>query len=86
MIDLMCLCQLYERYEIAEIKWISGDTNLVDAMTKSKPCCALEELININKLYIEVSAWVERLAVLLIVCTLKHKNMVFTALISTTID
>ena len=86
MIDLMCLRQSYERHEIAEIKWISGDTNPADAMTKSKPCRALEELINTNKLHIEVSAWVERSAVPPTVRTPKHKNVAFAAPISTTID
>jgi hypothetical protein len=35
MIDLMCLKQLYERREIAEIRWIDEDSNFADAMTKS---------------------------------------------------
>ena len=38
MVDLMCLRQSYERREIAEIKWIDGNSNPADAMTKSKPC------------------------------------------------
>ncbi len=38
MVDLMCLQQLYKRREIAEIKWIDGGSNPVDAMIKSKPC------------------------------------------------
>jgi hypothetical protein len=85
MIDLMCLRQSYERHKIAEIKWISGDSNPADAMTKSKPCRALEALINTNRLYIEVSAWVERSAVPPTVRTPKQKNVAFAALISTTI-
>ena len=32
MIDVMCLRQSYERREIAEVKWIDGDSNPVDAM------------------------------------------------------
>ncbi|KAE8549025.1 hypothetical protein EYB25_007540 [Talaromyces marneffei] len=56
MIDLMCLRQSYERQEIAEVKWINGDSNPADAMTKSKPCRALEALIDTNKLRIEASA------------------------------
>jgi hypothetical protein len=48
MIDLMCLRQSYERREIAEIRWIDGDTNPADAMTKSKPCPALTKLIDTN--------------------------------------
>ena len=38
MVDLMCLCQAYERREITEVKQISGNDNLVDAITKAKPC------------------------------------------------
>lgn len=36
MIDHMCLRQSYERREIAVVKWIDGDSNPADAMTKSK--------------------------------------------------
>ncbi|EED22459.1 hypothetical protein TSTA_097080 [Talaromyces stipitatus ATCC 10500] len=60
MIDLMCLRQSYERQEIAEIKWIDGESNPADAMTKSKPCRALQALIDTNKLNINVDGWVER--------------------------
>jgi hypothetical protein len=85
MIDLMCLRQSYERQEIAEVKWINGDSNPADAMTKSKPCRALEELIDTNKLRIEVGAWVERTTAPPVVSTPKHKNVAFAAPISTTI-
>jgi hypothetical protein len=85
MIDLMCLRQSYERQEIAEVKWINGDSNPADAMTKSKPCRALEALINTNKLRIEVSAWVERSNTSPTVHTPKHKNVAFAAPISTAI-
>uniref|UniRef100_A0A093UWB3 Transposon Ty2-OR1 Gag-Pol polyprotein n=1 Tax=Talaromyces marneffei PM1 TaxID=1077442 RepID=A0A093UWB3_TALMA len=60
MIDLMCLRQAYERQEITEVRWINGNTNPADAMTKSKPCRALQELIDMNKLRIDVDGWVER--------------------------
>ena len=60
MIDLMCLRQSFERKEINEVKWIDGTTNPADAMTKSKPCSALQQLINTNKLNINVSKWVDR--------------------------
>ena len=59
MVDLMCLRQAYKRREITEVKWISGGNNLVDAMTKAKPCQALKTLININKLNLKVTEWVE---------------------------
>ena len=60
MVDLMCLRQAYERREITEVKWISSGDNLVDAMTKAKPCQALKTLINMNKLNLKVIEWVER--------------------------
>ena len=46
MVDIMCLRQFYERREIMEIRWIDSDSNPADAMTKAKPCHALQELIN----------------------------------------
>ncbi len=60
MIDLMCLRQAYERREITEIKWINGESNPADAMTKSKPCPALKNLIDTNKIDLQVMEWVER--------------------------
>lgn len=60
MIDLMCLRQSYERQEIAEVRWIHGDSNPADAMTKGKPCRALQDLIDTNELRINVDGWVER--------------------------
>jgi hypothetical protein len=48
MVDLMCLRQWYERREITEIKWIDGDNNPANTMTKSKPCQALRDLIDTN--------------------------------------
>ena len=60
MVDLMCLRQSYERREIAEIKWINGNSNPVDAMTKSKPCQALKDLIDTNTVNLQVTEWVER--------------------------
>lgn len=60
MIDLMCLRQSYERREIMEVMWIDGDTNPADAMTKSRPCQALQDLIDTNTIKLKTSAWVER--------------------------
>ena len=60
MVDLMCLRQLYKRREITEIKWVSEGTNPADAITKSKPCQALKDLVNLNKLKLEATEWVER--------------------------
>jgi len=60
MIDLMCLRQAYERREITEVKWIHGDTNPADAMTKAKPCQALKDLIDTNLVRLNATEWVER--------------------------
>jgi hypothetical protein len=60
MIDLMCLRQSYERREIAEIRWIDEDSNLADAMTKSKLCNALIKLIDTNIIELKTTEWVER--------------------------
>ena len=48
MIDIMCLRQSYERRAIAEVKWIDGDSNPADSMTKSKASTALQRLIDTN--------------------------------------
>jgi hypothetical protein len=48
IIDVMCLRQAYERREIAEVKWIKGESNPADSMTKSKPTNALKRLIDTN--------------------------------------
>ena len=42
IIDVICLRQLYKRREIAKVKWINGDSNPIDAITKSKPLLALK--------------------------------------------
>ena len=49
IIDVMCLYQAYKQRQIAEVKWINRDTNPADAMTKGKPCTALSQLINTNR-------------------------------------
>jgi hypothetical protein len=59
MIDLMCLRQAFERKEINQVQWIEGSSNPADAMTKSKPCLALQKLIDTNKLELQVEAWTE---------------------------
>jgi hypothetical protein len=60
MVDIMCLRQSYERREITEIKWINGNENPADAMTKSKACPALKALIDSNMINITANKWVER--------------------------
>ena len=60
MIDLMCLRQSYERQLITEVRWVDGDSNPADSMTKSKPCAALQLLVGKNRLETKISGWVER--------------------------
>jgi len=60
MIDVMCLRQAYERRDITEVKWVEGDTNPADSMTKSKPSNALKMLIDTNKVQLKEKDWVER--------------------------
>jgi hypothetical protein len=60
MIDIMALRQSYERKEIFEIRWINGNDNPADAMTKASPNKALENFISNNTLRIRVEGWVDR--------------------------
>jgi len=60
MIDLMALRQSYERREITEIRWIHGDDNPADAMTKSSPNRALEHFVDNNELTIRMNGFVQR--------------------------
>jgi hypothetical protein len=50
MIDVICLHQLYKCREIIEVKWIDGDSNPTNLMTKSKVFMALKRLIDTNYL------------------------------------
>ena len=59
MVDLMCLRQSYKYKEIAEIKWIEENTNPADFMTKLKVYNVLKQLINTNKVNINIIKWVE---------------------------
>ena len=60
MIDIMALRQSYERREITEIRWISGEDNPADAFTKAIPNRALERFIDNNELSIRVEGYVQR--------------------------
>jgi hypothetical protein len=60
MINIICLCQAYEQREIAEVRWIKGESNPANAITKSKSSNALKRLIDTNTLQLEVEEWVER--------------------------
>lgn len=60
MIDIMAIRQSYERRELSEVRWIDGDSNPADAMTKANPNKALERLIDTNRLTVKVQGWVQR--------------------------
>jgi hypothetical protein len=60
MIDIMALRQSYERREIAEIRWIHGDDNPADALTKEAPNKALERWVDNNQATIRIKGFVER--------------------------
>ena len=60
MIDVMCFRQVYERYEIVEVKWIKGNSNPANTITKAKPSNALTQLLDTNTLQLNVEEWVER--------------------------
>jgi hypothetical protein len=56
IIDIICLRQAYKRKEIAKVKWIKGESNLINAITKSnsKSSNALKRLIDTNILQLDV--------------------------------
>ena len=60
MIDIMGLRESYEGKEIDEVRWIQGDGNPADAMTKASPNRALEALVERNSVDIQIDGWVER--------------------------
>ena len=60
MVDILSLRQSYERREITEIRWISGNDNPADALTKASPNRALESFLDNNKLSIRVEGSVQR--------------------------
>ncbi len=42
IINVMCLCQAYKRYKISKVRWIKGDLNLANSITKVKLSLALK--------------------------------------------
>jgi hypothetical protein len=50
MIDIMCLRQAYKRREITEVKWIKGEYNPADSITKNKASNALKLLLDTNNI------------------------------------
>src|SRR6266702_3476663 len=60
MIDIMALRQSYEQQELFKIRWINGQDNPADIITKVNPNKALETFVDTNTLYIRVKGWVKR--------------------------
>ncbi|KAI0993019.1 hypothetical protein K3495_g15165 [Podosphaera aphanis] len=60
MIDVMALRQMYERRELAEVRWIDGNSNPADSMTKAAPNQALETFITTGGMTVNVNGWVDR--------------------------
>ena len=60
MIDIMALRGSYETKEITEIRWINGNDNPADAMTKSNPNKTLEKMVSTNEVTIRVEGMVTR--------------------------
>ena len=60
MIDIMSLREAYENRDIDEIRWIHGEDNPADSMTKKSANGALERLVTYNKTTIRLQGWVQR--------------------------
>lgn len=60
MIDIMSVRQSYERRELSEIRWINGNDNPADALTKANPTKSLQQLVETNKIRVRVEGWVHR--------------------------
>jgi hypothetical protein len=56
MIDIIAIRQSYERREIAEIIWITEDSNPADSITKHASNVALARIIETNKVDIQAAA------------------------------
>jgi hypothetical protein len=54
MIDIMILRQIYERQKVFDIRWIDGNNNPADAITKAGSNRALEQFVTINKLILKI--------------------------------
>ena len=60
MIDIMAIRQSYERREVSEMRWIEGDSNPADSMTKLNANTVLSKLVSCNEVDIKVQGWVQR--------------------------
>jgi len=57
IIDIIEFKESYERREI-EIRWINGQDNPADAMTKASPNKALETFVTKNELVVRLEGWI----------------------------
>jgi hypothetical protein len=60
MVDVMALRQSYERRELTEVRWIKGEDNPADALTKLTPNNSLKKLLDTNELTVSVEGMVHR--------------------------
>jgi hypothetical protein len=60
IIDIMALRQSYERRELFEIRWINGQDNPADAMTKANLNRVFEIFVNTNSLRVRIERWVKK--------------------------
>jgi hypothetical protein len=60
MIDVMILCQFYERSEITKMIWIHDINNSTNSMIKIKSSTALKTIIDINQINLNIIEWVKR--------------------------
>jgi hypothetical protein len=54
MINIIAIRESYKRREISKIRWITGDSNPADTMTKATPNSCLQALVSTNELLVRV--------------------------------
>jgi hypothetical protein len=54
MIDIIALRQSYKRRELFEVRWINGQDNPTNTITKTSPNKAFEGFIDTNKLRVRI--------------------------------
>jgi hypothetical protein len=60
IINIMALKQAYEQKDVFEIRWINGQNNPANAMTKATSNKALSTFIDTNRLCLRMQGWVQR--------------------------
>jgi hypothetical protein len=60
IINIMALKQAYKQKNVFEIRWINGQNNPANAITKATPNKALSIFININQLCLRMQKWVQQ--------------------------